>query len=41
MNEAVRANDAALTQSEIADLASRFERAAQAVADARTALHAR
>jgi N-acetylated-alpha-linked acidic dipeptidase len=41
VNEAVRANDAALTQSEIADLASRFERAAQAVAAARTALDTR
>ncbi len=39
VNEAVRANDAALTQSEIADLASRFEHAAQAVANARAALN--
>lgn len=41
VNEAIRANDASLTQSELADLASRFERAAQAVADARTALRGR
>ncbi|HXT18138.1 MAG TPA: M28 family metallopeptidase [Gemmatimonadaceae bacterium] len=40
INEAIRANDAGLTQSEIADLASRFDRAAQAVANARAALHA-
>jgi N-acetylated-alpha-linked acidic dipeptidase len=41
INEAIRANDETLTRSEIADLASRFERAAQAVADARTALGAK
>jgi N-acetylated-alpha-linked acidic dipeptidase len=41
VNEAIRSGDAALTQNEIADLASRFERAAQAVADARAALRAR
>lgn len=41
INEAIRANDAALAQSEIADLASRFDRAAQAVTDARAALGAR
>jgi N-acetylated-alpha-linked acidic dipeptidase len=40
INEAIRANDASLTQSEIADLAQRFDRAAQAVADARAALAA-
>jgi N-acetylated-alpha-linked acidic dipeptidase len=39
INEAIRANDASLTQSEIADLAVRFDRAAQAVVDARAALH--
>jgi len=38
VNEAIRANDASLTQSEIADLASRFDKAAQALADARTAV---
>lgn len=38
VNEAIRTNDSALTQSEINDLASRFDRAAQAVADARSAL---
>ena len=41
VNEAIRANDSALTQSEIADLASRFDKAAQALADARAALSAR
>jgi N-acetylated-alpha-linked acidic dipeptidase len=41
VSEAIRANDASLTQSEITDLASRFDRAAQALADARTALGAR
>jgi N-acetylated-alpha-linked acidic dipeptidase len=41
INEAIRTGDSSLTQSEIADLASRFERAAQAVADARTALRSR
>jgi N-acetylated-alpha-linked acidic dipeptidase len=41
INEAVRANDETLTRSEIQDLASRFDRAAQAVADARAALSAR
>jgi N-acetylated-alpha-linked acidic dipeptidase len=41
VNEALRANDASLTQSEIADLAGRFDRAAQALADARAALGAR
>ena len=41
VNEAIRANDASLTQSEIADLAGRFDRAAQALADARAALSAR
>jgi N-acetylated-alpha-linked acidic dipeptidase len=38
INEAIRANDETLTRSEIEDLASRFDRAAQAVADARSAL---
>ncbi|MGH2899001.1 MAG: transferrin receptor-like dimerization domain-containing protein, partial [Solirubrobacteraceae bacterium] len=41
INEAIRANDETLTRSEIADLASRFERAARAVADARAALRVR
>jgi N-acetylated-alpha-linked acidic dipeptidase len=41
VNEAIRANDASLTQSEIADLASRFDQAAQAVANARVALTSR
>lgn len=40
INEAIRANDAPLTQTEITDLAQRFTRAAQAVADARAALGA-
>jgi N-acetylated-alpha-linked acidic dipeptidase len=40
INEAIRANDPSLTQREINDLASRFDRAAQAVADARAALRA-
>jgi N-acetylated-alpha-linked acidic dipeptidase len=38
INEAIRANDVTLTQREISDLASRFEQAAQALADARIAL---
>lgn len=38
INEAIRANDEALTRTEIADLASRFNQAAQAVADAQAAL---
>jgi N-acetylated-alpha-linked acidic dipeptidase len=41
VNEAIRANDEALTRAEIDDLAARFTRAAQAVADARTALRSR
>jgi N-acetylated-alpha-linked acidic dipeptidase len=41
INEAIRANDETLTRSEIQDLATRFDRAAQAVADARAALSAR
>jgi len=41
INEAIRANDETLTRSEIEDLASRFDRAAQAVADARAALSGR
>lgn len=41
VNEAIRANDAALTQNEIADLANRFDQASQAVADARAALRSR
>ena len=41
VNEAIRANDETLTRAEIADLATRFERAAQAVGEARDALRAR
>jgi N-acetylated-alpha-linked acidic dipeptidase len=41
VNEALRAGDQALTQREIVDLASRFDAAAQAIVDARTALTAR
>jgi N-acetylated-alpha-linked acidic dipeptidase len=41
VNEAIRSNDEALSRAEIADLASRFDRAAQAIADARSALKAR
>lgn len=41
VNEAIRAGDEALTRAEVSDLAARFERAAQAVADARAALRAR
>lgn len=41
VNEAIRANDETLTRSEIADLASRFDGAAQALANARAALHTR
>jgi N-acetylated-alpha-linked acidic dipeptidase len=41
VNEAIRANDEALTKSEIEDLASRFDHAAQAVANARAALRGR
>ncbi len=37
INEAIRAGDEELTKSEIADLASRFEHAAQAVSEARAA----
>jgi len=38
VNEAIRANEETLTRTEIADLAARFDRAAQDVADARAAL---
>jgi N-acetylated-alpha-linked acidic dipeptidase len=41
INEAIRANDETLTRTEIADLAARFDRAAQAVAEARAALKTR
>ncbi len=41
VNEAIRANDERLTKAEVDDLTARFERAAQAVADARDALRAR
>jgi N-acetylated-alpha-linked acidic dipeptidase len=40
INEAIRASDERLTRSEIEDLASRFDRAAQAIAEARAALRA-
>jgi len=38
VNEAIRAGDEALTRREIADLAARFDNAAEAVSDARAAL---
>ena len=41
VNEAIRANDETLTRGEIEDLASRFDRAAQALVDARRALSSR
>lgn len=41
INEAIRANNSSLTEREVADLASRFDQAAQAVADARSALRER
>jgi N-acetylated-alpha-linked acidic dipeptidase len=41
VNEAIRGNDETLTKTEVADLAARFDRAAQAVADARAALRSR
>ena len=41
VNEAIRASDEGLTRAEIEDLASRFERAAQSLVDARTALRSR
>ena len=41
VNEAIRANDETLTRGEIDDLASRFDRAAQALVDARRALTSR
>ncbi len=41
VNEAIRANDERLTKGEVEDLTARFERAAQAVADARDALRSR
>jgi hypothetical protein len=41
VNEAIRGNDETLTRNEISDLAARFEKAAQAVDDARTALRGR
>lgn len=41
VREAIRAGDEDLTRSEIQDLAARFDRAAQSVADARTALRVR
>jgi N-acetylated-alpha-linked acidic dipeptidase len=41
VNEAIRANDERLTKAEVDDLTARFERAAQAVAEARDALRSR
>ncbi len=41
VNEAIRTNDERLTKAEVDDLAARFERAAQAVADARESLRPR
>jgi N-acetylated-alpha-linked acidic dipeptidase len=41
VNEAVRANDERLTKAEVDDLTARFERAAQAVVEARDAMHSR
>jgi N-acetylated-alpha-linked acidic dipeptidase len=41
VREAIRAGDETLTRAELQDLAARFERAAEAVADARTAIRAR
>ena len=41
INEAIRAGDESLTRSEVADLAARFDRAAQAVAAARAAIQGR
>jgi N-acetylated-alpha-linked acidic dipeptidase len=41
VNEALRANDERLTKAEMDDLMARFERAAQAVAEARDALRSR
>jgi N-acetylated-alpha-linked acidic dipeptidase len=41
INEAIRATDETLTRSEIEDLAGRYDRAAQALVDARSALRSR
>ncbi|HEV8237480.1 MAG TPA: transferrin receptor-like dimerization domain-containing protein, partial [Gemmatimonadaceae bacterium] len=41
VSEAIRAGDEALTRTEIQDLASRFDRAAQALSEARSAIRAR
>jgi N-acetylated-alpha-linked acidic dipeptidase len=41
VNEAIRAGDEALTKTEIQDLASHFDRAAQALAEARAAIRGR
>jgi len=41
VNEAIRVNDERLTKAEVEDLAARFERAAQAVANAKDALRGR
>ena len=41
INEAIRSNNESLTRAEIADLAARFDRAAQALVDARAALSTR
>jgi N-acetylated-alpha-linked acidic dipeptidase len=39
VNEAIRSADETLTRNEIQDLAAHFDRAAQALTQARTALH--
>lgn len=41
VNEAIRAADEALTRNEIQDLAAHFDRAAQALTEARAAIHGR
>jgi hypothetical protein len=41
VSESIRSGDEALTRTEIQDLASRFDRAAQALSDARAAIRAR
>jgi N-acetylated-alpha-linked acidic dipeptidase len=41
VNEAIRASDESLTKAEITDLARRFDNAAQALREARAALHSR
>ena len=41
VNEAIRANDERLTKAEVDDLSARFDKAAQAVSDARDSLRSR